>query len=149
PVVWLFSLLLHSGLALSDDAACRSQSEPGVSAGILDRCFADAIVRGGIGMERLLAPEFRYNTSQGSRVDRAYLLTWLADARGSIPHIRIDKVHEQRLSDEVLLSSGVMEVKREGASGLLRSRYLHVWTYAASAGWRLVARQVTALQEGD
>lgn len=109
----------------------------------LDDCFALAIRAGGEGMERLLARDFSYNTSRGTRLDGEQLRAWLAGDANRLADVRVEEVRE-RATGTAVLTDGVMVATPVGEPPL-RSRYLHVWVHEEPAGWRLLARQVTEL----
>lgn len=100
-------------------------------------------------MGTLLSPNFFYNTSRGTQVDRPFLLHWLVRSRGSLGQVRIGKAQQRLVTPEVMLSTGVMRVGDKGHSPELLSRYLHLWNYHAEQGWTLLARQVTTLSTED
>jgi hypothetical protein len=142
---WALSLYAAGLFDASADATCAAQQQIAPDTGELDRCFARAVEQAGAGMGALLSPDFFYNTSRGSRVDRAFLLDWLGRSKGSLGKVRVEQVQERLVATQVRLSSGVMRLGGEERSPGMSSRYLHVWKHQAEQGWTLLARQVTMM----
>lgn len=120
-------------------------SQSGAAVEQAERRFISALAGDGSALESLLARDFVYSTTAGTRLGKQALLDYLRSGATRVEHITRD--HVQRTEREgLVLTTGhlIADIRQDGRPSRIRSRYLHVWVPSAS-GWQLLARQSATL----
>lgn len=141
----LVFLLVGGGARYAAYAAETAAAEAEIRQ--LEQKFIQTIPARGAGMRELLASDFFYNTSAGSRLTGEMLLNYLATSKMHVLDIaheslEVDSRHDHALVEGVVL----VRVSHDGALHEQRSRFLHVWRRQPD-GWKLAARQVTTISQ--
>ena len=125
--------------------AAPPATAPGAAVEQAERRFVAALAGDLDALEPLLARDFVYSTTAGTRIGKQALLDHLRGGLTRIEEIRREKV-ERTERDGLVLTTGelVTEVRQDGRPTRVRSRYLHVWVPGAD-GWQLLARQAATL----
>jgi len=120
-------------------------SEPGAAVEDAEKRFVAALTGDVRPLESLLAPDFVYLTTAGTRLDKQGLLDHLRSGATRIDRIVRDDVRRTE-REGFVLTTGFLTADVRAAGGLtrIRSRYLHVWVPCVE-GWQILARQAAAL----
>jgi len=120
-------------------------STPGAAVEQAERRFVAALAGDLDALESLLARDFFYSTTEGTRLDKQSLLEYLRAGTTRVEQIRRDQVQQTERAGIVLTTGHLTtDIRSEGRASRIHSRYLHVWV-PTSNGWQLLARQSASL----
>lgn len=123
-------------------------STPGAAVEQAERRFVSALAGDIDALESLLAGDFVYSTTEGTRIGKQSLLDSLRSGATRVEHIHRDEVQQTERAGIVLTTGHLTtDIRRGGRASRIRSRYLHVWVPTAD-GWQLLARQAATLPAG-
>ncbi len=127
------------------EKAGQPASAPGAAVEQAERRFVAALAGDVDALEPLLARDFVYSTTAGTRIGKQALLEHLRAGTTRIDEIRRESVQRTERAGLVLTTGElVTDVRQDGRPSRIRSRYLHVWV-PGGTGWQLLARQAAAL----
>ncbi|MFO0690548.1 MAG: nuclear transport factor 2 family protein [Myxococcota bacterium] len=122
-------------------------SQPGAAVEDAEKRFVAALAGDVAPLEYLLARDFVYTTTTGAMLGKQALLDYLRSGATRVEHIVREDVRRTE-RDGLILTTGRLtaDVRQDGKSSRIRSRYLHVWISGVD-GWQLLARQAAALPD--